>query len=359
MRVLFASTQGAGHFRPLVPFIDACLRNGHEALVVGPPALDAKGYPFRAGAHPPDEELGPVWGSMPSQPPGQGDVIVIGTIFARLNVRAMLPALRRAIEEWKPDLVLREGAEYASAAAAELHGVRHVRVANGLATVEEAGLAIAAPALDEVLPGLARRIAVSEWLSGLPESVDAAPFPVRRFRDPAAGRPPTPLPDWWPGDDRPLVYVSFGSVAASFPPAAAVYPQALEAVADLPARVLFTVGGGDLELGSPPGNVHVERWISNEADVVAQSAVVVSHGGFGTMLGVLAAGTPLVVVPLFADQPQNAVRVAAAGAGVVSSVDGIRASVERVLADDSYRRTAARIAGEMRALPPVDYFFAA
>jgi hypothetical protein len=59
VRVLFASTRGAGHFRPLVPFIDAAQRNGHEVLVVGPPALDAKGYPFRAGAEPTDEESGP------------------------------------------------------------------------------------------------------------------------------------------------------------------------------------------------------------------------------------------------------------------------------------------------------------
>jgi UDP:flavonoid glycosyltransferase YjiC (YdhE family) len=39
VRVLFASTRGAGHFNPLVPFIEACLRHRHEVLVVGPPAL--------------------------------------------------------------------------------------------------------------------------------------------------------------------------------------------------------------------------------------------------------------------------------------------------------------------------------
>ena len=38
MRALFASTQGAGHFNPLVPFIDAALRQGHEVLVAGPSA---------------------------------------------------------------------------------------------------------------------------------------------------------------------------------------------------------------------------------------------------------------------------------------------------------------------------------
>jgi UDP:flavonoid glycosyltransferase YjiC (YdhE family) len=35
MRVLFATTPDAGHFGPLVPFAHACLRAGHEVLVVG------------------------------------------------------------------------------------------------------------------------------------------------------------------------------------------------------------------------------------------------------------------------------------------------------------------------------------
>ena len=121
MRILFASTQGAGHFRPLLPFIDASTRHGHETLVVGPPTLNARGHPFRAGASPPEEVLGPIWGAMSSLPPGQGDVVVVGVIFARLNVEAMLPTLESAMEDFRPDLVLREAAEFASAIAAERH----------------------------------------------------------------------------------------------------------------------------------------------------------------------------------------------------------------------------------------------
>ncbi len=68
---------------------------------------------------------------MPRQPPAQGEVVVVGDIFARLNVDAMLGPISEAIEEWRPDLVLRENAEYASAIAAEMHGVPHARVAAG------------------------------------------------------------------------------------------------------------------------------------------------------------------------------------------------------------------------------------
>ena len=41
---------------------------------------------------------------MPQQPPAQGEVITVGTIFARLNVEAMLPRTGQLIEEWAPDL---------------------------------------------------------------------------------------------------------------------------------------------------------------------------------------------------------------------------------------------------------------
>ena len=357
MRVLFASTQGAGHFGPLIPFIDAAARGGHETLLVGPPTLKARGYEFRPGASPQDEILGPLWGRMASLPPGQGDLVVVGRIFAALNVDAMLPTLEHAIEEWKPDLVLRESAEFASAIAAERQAVPHVRVSVGVALVEEASIAIAAPALEERQPGIARRIADSPYLSYFPAGVDPSPFQLARYRHPATEATPEPLPDRWPGDERPLVYVSFGSVAATFPPAAQVYGAALAAAAELPARVLLTLGGNELELGNVPSNVHVETWVS-EPDVLAGASAAVGHGGTGTTLSALAAGCPLVVVPLFGDQPFNAVRVAVSGAGVASSVDQIGERIRLVLDEGRYRETARAMADAMRAHPPVDDFFA-
>jgi Erythromycin biosynthesis protein CIII-like, C-terminal domain/Erythromycin biosynthesis protein CIII-like, N-terminal domain len=357
VRVLFASTQGAGHFGPLVPFLEACVRNGHEVLVVGPPTLDPRGYPFRAGAVPPEEVLRPVWDAIPRQPPAQGEVIVVGHIFARLNVRAMLETVGAAIEEWQPDLILREPSEYASAIAAETHRLPHARVATGLTLVEEGALAFAAPALDEARPGVVQAIAESPYLTCWPESADHGPIPAHRFSDPAVDVTAAALPNWWPEDERPLVYVTFGSVAASLPPAAVAFSKALEAAVGLDARVLLTTGA-ELELPPAPANVHVERWVP-QPDALGGAAVVVGHGGSGTTLGALGAGVPLVVTPLFADQPFNAARVAVVGAGVVSSLDEIRPSVERVLADGAFRTAALRIADEMRRQRPIDDFLQA
>jgi len=285
-------------------------------------------------------------------------VVVVGVIFARLNVDAMLPTFEEAIEEWRPDLIVREGSEFASAVAADLHGVRHVRVAVGFSLAEEAALALAMPALDERRPGLSARIAGSAYLTCFPESIDPPRFPVTRFRAPATETVPQSLPDWWPGDERPLVYVSFGSVAATFPPAAQVYESALDGVATLPVRGLLTTGGNDLQLPEVPANVHVEWWV-DEADVLTHAFAAVGHGGAGTTLSALAARRmPLLVVPLFGNQPTNAVRVAAAGAGVVASFDGIRGGLELILENDRYREASRRISEEMRALPAIDGFLA-
>ena len=41
MRVLFASTRGAGHVGPLVPFAQAAQRAGHDVLVAAPASAAA------------------------------------------------------------------------------------------------------------------------------------------------------------------------------------------------------------------------------------------------------------------------------------------------------------------------------
>jgi hypothetical protein len=51
------------------------------------------------------------------------------------------------------ELVMRESAEFASAVAADVAGVPHVRVSIGVTLVEESTIAIAAPALENVARG--------------------------------------------------------------------------------------------------------------------------------------------------------------------------------------------------------------
>ncbi|MEU6017035.1 nucleotide disphospho-sugar-binding domain-containing protein [Streptomyces sp. NPDC047515] len=146
----------------------------------------------------------------------------------------------------------------------------------------------------------------------------------------------------------------------------------MKRVLELPAddgvslRVLLTAGhGADLPgIGQLPPHVHVEAWVP-QADVLAGASLVVCHGGSGTVFGALAAGVPLVCVPLFADQPVNALLVAEAGAGLAVTPTGgpaddsavlgpddvsrIRSAARLLLKEPSYRARAGRLADEMRA----------
>ena len=254
-------------------------------------------------------------------------------------------------------MVLRDPNEYAGAVAAELHAVPHARVAICLASSEELALGLARRPLDAIreAEGLApdpdaSALRDSPWLTTFPAGLDEGHMPdTHRFHDPAWDEEPKELPDWWPGrGDQPLVYVTFGSVAGQFPQALPAYGVALSAVAGLPVRVLLTVGR-DLDLGAlpdTPGNVHVEPWVPQQ-DVLAHASAAVVHGGSGSTLGALAFGVPLVVIPLFADQPYNARRVHEVGAGIAvepdredipATIAPLRAAIEAVLVGAVVRR---------------------
>jgi len=375
VRVILASTGGAGHFGPLRPFIDALVSRGDELLIVVPPQLEATvsaiGQPFVVSDEPPAEELTALWERFSTASGREAAILGNRELFGRLWTAALLPTAERACREWKPQLVLHEAAEYASAIAAQRCGVAHAQVAISLAEVEAGSLELAAPALAEHEEHIGEQLRVSPYLTRFPASLDPSPYPAtERFREPAP--PPRPsLPDRSAGSDAPLVYVTFGSVAGGLTNATAVYRTALDAVDGLRARVLLTVGREfDLDtLGPIPENARVEAWVQ-QAEVLSDATLVVAHGGSGTTFGTLAAGVPLVIVPLFADQLVNAERVAAAGAAVVVEPDRdaergtgtlgpqhvhrLRAAIETVLADPSYGRAASRTAHEMAELPSID-----
>lgn len=353
MRLLFTTTGHAGHVLPLVPLARACLRAGLEVRVAGPRSRSevvlGAGLPFWPFADPPEEGVRAVFAPTAGMAPEEANAVVIGEIFGRLAAGAALPGLRAMIEAWRPDVVVRESYEFASVIAAEQAGVPHVRVATGLASTEEWLLAHAG---EQPIA----EIRASPLLSLTPPALDDGPA-SRRFR--VGGREPGP--NRW---GEPLVYVTFGSVAAGTPAFPGVYRTALEELADVPVHVLLTIGShGDLaELGSLPRNATVERWVP-QADVTAHAAAMVCHGGYGTTIGALADAVPLVVAPLFADQGRNAARVAEVGAGLAlpmaasieaADVAGVGTLVRRVLAEPSFGRAARDVAASARSQPHVD-----
>ncbi len=357
MRILFATTRGAGHFGPLAPFARACVRAGHEVLVAGPPSVAAivrrAGFSFRAVAEAPpdvvDAAFAPVWSRTASVEH------VLRDLFIGLHARTALPDMLATVTAWRPDVVVRETMEFASAVAAEQLGVPQVRIGIHLDSSIDGGgglEAVAAPALDEL--GLTpESIRQSPLLTLAPPSLtDSAgrqDTTVQRFREAHPGRRMT-------NGGRPLVYVTFGSEAPASEHFPGVYRTTIAAVAELPVHVLVTIGDrrDPAELGPLPPSVRVERWVSQTA-VTRVAAAMVGHGGSGSTLSALAAGVPQAFVPLFVDGPSNAQRVFELGAGIVLEGPAEAGSaVRELLGDPRYRAAAGEIAGEIAALPPID-----
>ena len=80
-------------------------------------------------------------------------------------------------------------------------------------------------------------------------------------------------------------------------------------------KALFAVGDADPAALPDLGEVRCERWVDQRV-VLPTARAVICHAGSGTTLGALAAGTPIVAVPWFADQPFNADRIATTRTGL-------------------------------------------
>lgn len=209
-------------------------------------------------------------------------------------------------------------------------------------------------------------VAGSAYFTRFPSSVDPTIFAAtQRYREGAAPKRLQTQED----AGLPFVYVTLGTVAPTIPPLLPWYAVLLEALDGLPVSAQVTIGR-DLEpasVGPAPPNVEVIDW-ANQRAAMARAAATVNHGGSGTVLGALEVGCPQVVVPLFADQGDNAAMVERAGLGlaVTDQANGgpaamrgpgpddaqrIHRSLQRVLAADPMRVRSREVAAQMADLP--------
>jgi MGT family glycosyltransferase len=152
--------------------------------------------------------------------------------------------------------------------------------------------------------------------------------------------------DWTPpaGDD-PLVLVGMSSTYMDH---AEVLERAATALGELPVRGVLTTGPSiAVQSIHAPANVAVvER--APHREVLRHASAVVTHAGHGTVLKALAAGVPVVALPLGRDQLDNAARVAHHGAGLrlkpKASPEAIARAVRRVLDEPSFAASARRLA---------------
>ncbi len=158
-----------------------------------------------------------------------------------------------------------------------------------------------------------------------------------------AGRAPVPF-DWSQLDGRPLIYASLGTLNNG---RVSTQKTILAAVARLPDyQVVFSIGHtvNPADLGPVPKNVILVP-SAPQVELLKRVALCITHAGLNTTLESLAAGVPLVAIPIGYDQPGIAVRIAYHGVGEFVEADNLSADsllhqLETVLNTPSYRQKA-------------------
>ena len=147
-----------------------------------------------------------------------------------------------------------------------------------------------------------------------------------------------------PGED-PLVLIA---TSTAQDPENRMLRAALEGLAGEPVRVLGVWNGRPLEPPiTIPANARLVRWLSYER-VMPRCALVVCHGGSGTLGRALASSCPVLAVPHAGDMPENAARLVWTGAGrrlpwPLLHPRTLRHAVRRALADPGLAARAAEL----------------
>ena len=387
---LFAILEGGGHAPPMLSLVKALTGRGHNVRVLAQetlwdqvraagaawvpwqraPLAQLKGSPHDTGKRSPAAELASIRDGLMCGPAAAfaadtrcelrrrpADVVVADHMLQGVLIGGQAEGARTAgvamtftcIPDWGvPAMGLgltpsRAPAERLKAAmlrlAAErkwgkgLPAINEARALNGLAPISRPVELIASA--DRLLVLVSRALEFPEF---------SPPGHVRlvgpRLEDPAwAGSWSPP-----PGDD-PLVLVGLSS---TWMDQVALLQRIADALGRLPVRGLITTGPAvDPSAIAPPDNVHVVR-AAPHGEVLQHAAAAVTHGGHGTVAKALAAGVPLVCMPLGRDQPDVAARVVRVGAGLRVDQDAARATIalalHQVLGERRYRHAARALA---------------
>jgi MGT family glycosyltransferase len=152
-----------------------------------------------------------------------------------------------------------------------------------------------------------------------------------------------------PAGSDPLVLVAMSS---TFQDQIDCLQRVVDALAILPVRGLVTTGPAIAASAlRPRANVTIVPSAPHR-QVLQHAALVVTHGGHGTVMKALAADVPMVLLPHGRDQADTAVRVTSRGAGITlkrTVTPGVIAdAVRQVLWNGSYRTAAQQLGDAIR-----------
>jgi zeaxanthin glucosyltransferase len=152
---------------------------------------------------------------------------------------------------------------------------------------------------------------------------------------------------WEKLDGRPLVYASLGTIQNNHP---GVFRTIADACSALNVQLVLSLGGGRLlpeDFESLPGDPLVVHY-APQLHLLQMARLTITHAGLNTTLESLAAGVPMVAIPLANDEFGVAARIKWTQTGAVLSLKhlskiGLRNLIQRVLEDPKYRFAAQRM----------------
>jgi MGT family glycosyltransferase len=152
-------------------------------------------------------------------------------------------------------------------------------------------------------------------------------------------------------DGRRLVYLSLGSLGSADVP---LMRRLVAELAETPHRYVVSKGPqhAEYELAE---NMVGEEFLP-QTSVLPHVDAVITHGGNNTTTECMWFGKPMLVLPVFWDQHDNAQRVHETGFGIrlrtYDFVDGeLAAAVDRVLVDEQLRARCSAAGERLRARP--------
>ena len=198
----------------------------------------------------------------------------------------------------------------------------------------------------------------SPWLNlyEFPAAIDyprAAPLDATWHRLESSvrdGEAPFDLAERLPGEGE-VIYVSLGSLGCMD---VALMQRLIDALAETPYRVVVSMGPLHERMRLGP-RMYGEAFLP-QPSVLPQCDLLITHGGNNTVCEGFHFGLPMIALPLFWDQYDNAQRLDETGFGARLatyewSTAELRATVERLLADRPLRARMRTIAGQIAARP--------
>ncbi|MBD1925310.1 glycosyltransferase [Trichocoleus sp. FACHB-90] len=145
---------------------------------------------------------------------------------------------------------------------------------------------------------------------------------------------------------KPLIYASMGTVQNRL---LDIFRDIAAACEGLDAQLVLSLGGSTTPESLPelPGSPLVVEY-APQLELLQKAALTITHAGMNTTLESLSNGVPMVAIPIANDQPGVAARIAWTGCGEVVqlsrlSVPKLRAAIQGVMTQDSYKQNATRL----------------